>query len=275
MEHNETYDGCKDDKDSSNHVNDSAACFAQLERSLWLLELVQNSSTADNQDENRTGVRDVEEDGARRNERVEGNDRPKIEKSKGSVEDERDHNGSHRNVQPGVNVSKVAVIDDTLVSRHGVDESTDARSASTCAIDEANGQHCAHDAASDSASRGLEDEFHDWHACVGSDDSSRINDAEENDDDEQQSRYATNRYCVHHGSRGVLGWVWHLFRHVEDNVEADQGQSRLQKSHDPSYAVIPSRFVCKVSKDVVGAGLVGHGKKHDADDDDAEDRPVY
>lgn len=83
-------------------------------------------------------------------------------------------------------MGEIVRIDDALVSCHGVDKPADASCASACAIDEADGQHGAHDASRNSAPGGLKDEFDNWHARGGSYNFSRINDTEKNDENEQK-----------------------------------------------------------------------------------------
>lgn len=82
---------------------------------------------------------------------------------------------------------EIVMIDDALVSCHGVDKPADAGCTSTCSVDETDGQHSAHDATCNTALGGLEDEFNDRHARSGSYDLSRVDDAEKNDENEQKA----------------------------------------------------------------------------------------
>jgi hypothetical protein len=80
---------------------------------------------------------------------------------------------------------------------------------------------------------------------------------------------------VDHGPGNILGRIGHLLCHVHDDIETDEGQSRLEQTEKPGHAVRPTGLVVELGEDEVGAGLLCHGEQHHADDDDASDRPIH
>lgn len=119
-----TYDGDDDDKDTRNDINNSTSPQAHSGWCLSCLVLLENTSASDQQRNDRSGIRDVEEDSARSNVSTESHSRTKIQKPKEDVENETQGNCADGDIELRFNVCKVVMADDTLVSSHGVEKTT-------------------------------------------------------------------------------------------------------------------------------------------------------
>lgn len=79
-------------------------------------------------------------------------------------------------------------------------------------------------------------------------------------------RDAADDDCEQHGSWRIPRRIWHFLGHVQDNIESNEGQSRLQHTKDPSNTIRPACLVTKLRENVLSVRLLRCGKEN-ADDD--------
>lgn len=125
------------DKRSSNNINDSADSQTHLGRRFTGLIRRKDASSPDKQSDNRTSVRNIEEDGTRCDVSTKGDGRTQVEKSKTEIEDVAEHDCADRYVKLGLQMRKESVADNTLVAGHGPEKTTGAGNTGGCAVDEA------------------------------------------------------------------------------------------------------------------------------------------
>lgn len=88
-------------------------------------------------------------------------------------------------------------------------------------------------------------------------------------------RYSSNCHRRDHGNGGISCRSWHFFSQMGHSVEADQRQSRLKQTQDPSHAITPAGRIGEIGKDIFCMGFFRSGQDRGTNDDACENRPQH